>query len=241
MMRKQVVYVCVLLAGILVSAPGYGAEREEASVFAVQDRVFHKNHELALSLGYIADDDFYNVYPLGVGYTFNFTDHLSWEVARFQYMFSREKDLKGDLEDEFGVTPSQFTKPMYAIHSSVVLRPFYGKSAVYNRRILNHETFFLLGAGMIHYDRKRSFGGTGTENAVSICLGAGKTYFLNKHLSLSLDIRDYVNLKDDRTENTIFLGLSLGFRFNLLPRKTEADRTLDTLNDYIRMGDGHEL
>ena len=58
---------------------------------------------------------------------------------------------------------------------------------------------------------------------------------------LSVDIRDYVNLKDDRTENTISIGLSLGFRFNLLPRKTEADRTLDSFNSYIRMGDGHAL
>ncbi|MBU0996123.1 MAG: outer membrane beta-barrel domain-containing protein [Proteobacteria bacterium] len=215
--------------------------KEAEPVLVIQNRVFHKNHELSLSFGYVADDDFFNVYPVGISYTFNFSDHIAWEVARAQFNLTREKDLKGNLENEFGATPSEFTEPIYSIHSSFVLKPFYGKESIYNKRVINHETYFLLGAGIANFERKKSYGDPDTENAISIGVGVGKKYYINKHLCVNFELRDYVNLKEDNTQNTIFFGMSLGLRFNLLPRKTDSDKTIETLNDYLKMGDSNAL
>lgn len=68
-MKIRVVIGIVLITLALGSHPGWcetslGAEK----VSAVQNRVFHRNHELDFSLGYIADDDFFHVYPIGIGY-----------------------------------------------------------------------------------------------------------------------------------------------------------------------------
>ena len=205
----------------------------DGHVYAIQNRVFHKNHELSFATGYVADDDFYNVYPAGIAYTFNFNDHYSWEVIRGEFMINKEKDLKGNLEAEFGATPSEFMKPVYSIHTNFLLRPFYGKESVWNKRVLNHETYFILGGGIANYEKKYVDEPSDTENVISISVGAGKKYFINQKLCMNFEIRDFIRFKEDNTENTIFFGVSLGLRFNLLPRKSETDKTIDKIKEYL--------
>ena len=223
--------LAIILAGVTT---GYAKDRkDQEQVFAVQDRIFHRNHEIGFLLGYVADDDFYNVYPLGLAYTYHFNDYLGWEVVRGQYMMNREKDLKKDLEANFGVTPSEFSEPKYSFHSSLVIKPFYGKESLWNRGIINRESAFIIGGGIVNYEKQYSYGSPGTENAPSICLGYAAKYFLSKNLCMNFEIRDLINMKDDGTENDIYLGLALTLRFNLSPRKTPEDETLKKLKYYL--------
>lgn len=234
MEKNTVIFVLVIVLGFFSVNSVYGKEKDESGhVYAIQNKIFHKNHELAFVSGYVADDDFYNVYPVGISYTFNFNDHISWEVARGEYMINREKDLKGELEAEFGATPSEFREPVYSLMSSVVLRPFYGKESVWNKRVLNHETYFLLGGGITNYEKKYVDEEADSENVISVSIGAGRKYFINKKLCLNFEIRDLICFKEDNTENTLFFGVSIGFRFNLLPRKTEADEMVDKIKGYL--------
>ena len=63
-----------------------------------------------------------------------------------------DKDLKSDLEEVFGVTPSEFAEPTFMIHSHLLFKPFYGKNAVMNKGVINHETYFFIGGGFVNYE-----------------------------------------------------------------------------------------
>lgn len=231
-------FFILLTALIIISATAFQAlaaqSDDEERVYAVQEKVFFKHHELGLNLGYIADDDFFNVFPLGLSYTYNFDENYSWEVIRFQYAFTSEKELKKDLLEDFGAAPTQFTKPRYFFHSSIIFKPLYGKDAVLNRGIINRESYVSLGLGLANYEKQYSSGVSTTENAPSISIGLGTKYFLNEKFCLNLELRDMVNFRKAKTENVIYFGASIGYRFNFSPRKSAKDETLKKLDHYLR-------
>lgn len=223
--------ILICLASIL---PAWADEpgREE-KVHAVQNRIFHSNNEIDFSLGYIADDDFFHVYPIGLGYTWHINDYFSWEVGRVQYMFNQDKDLKETLEDEFEATPEKFPQQKYMWHSHLVYRPLYGKSAWMNSKLVNHEIYFFAGAGQVNYEWEYSTGETETENAWSLSMGAGMRFFLSKHLCLNMDVRNLTNFRDDDTQNNLAFGMSFGYRFNLKPRKLPENPTTQKLKKIL--------
>jgi len=234
-MKKRCICLLIFFLTFSSTPPGYAAEPDgEEKVFAVQNKIFHRYHEIGISAGYIADDDFYNVYPVSLNYTFNYNEHISWEIFNARWNITRDKDIRKDLEEQFGVTPTEFTEPRYYIHSNVILKPFYGKDAVFNRGIINRESYLLGGAGIVSYERKFSDGRADIENALSLSIGWGTKYFLNEKLCLNLEIRDFVNFKSDNSENVIYVGIGLGYRFNLSARKTEKDKTVEKLENYLR-------
>jgi outer membrane beta-barrel protein len=240
-MRKKTMMGVLILFMTMISHPGLCKDsKEDEKVFAIQERVFHRYHEIGLSFGYIPDDNFFNAYPVGVGYTYHFNNYLAWEVVRGQYMFTQEKDIKRKLEKEFGVTPEVFLEPKYMIHSNIIIKPLYGKEAFWNRGIINHESYLILGGGMINYEKKYSSGEKDSESDPSISLGAGTRYFLNKNLCMTLEIRDLINMKKDNTENNVYFGIGLSFQFNLFPQKTEQDETVDKLKGYLEEKENHE-
>jgi outer membrane beta-barrel protein len=225
----------MVLGMILLSAQlGWcDAGSNEEKVYAIQERIFHRNHELDVSVGYIADDDFFHVYPLALGYTYHFSDKIAWEVARLQYHVNQDKDLKSTLENEFNVTPERFPEQKYSYHTHFVYKPLYGKHAWLNRHIINNEIYFFGGAGMVHYEWRRSFGASDQEDAISLSFGAGLKYFLNQKFCLNVEIRDLVNFREDDTENNLFFGIGLGYRFNLAPRKVEEDPSMNKLKSIL--------
>lgn len=233
-MKHLRVIVLLLFLFLGIGARGFCTEGEKGEqVTAIQNRIFHRYHEISLGIGYIPDDDFYNVFPLSLGYTFNFTDLLAWEVARVSYMLNVEKDLKKELEAEFGATPSSFSEPTWAIHSSLVVKPLYGKSVFRERTVINHETYAMLGAGVVTYDTQFSNKAIETETAPSLNIGIGQKIFLGQHFSLNLEIKDWVTFREKGTENNFWFAITFGFRFNLSARKTEKDTTAHNVLKYL--------
>ncbi len=208
-------------------------EDNEEKVYAVQNRIFHRSHELTLYGGYISGDDFYKVFPFGVGYTYHHNELFSWEVLRVQYMFNVERDLKNDLETNFGVTPENFPEPTYMYHTHLVMKPLYGKSAVLNQNVVNHEIYLFAGPGMLHSERKYSTGETKTENDFSLSFGLGLRYFLSDAFSLNFEIRDLLNFKEDDTQNSLCFSFGLGYRFDMAPRKKQRDPTTTQLKKIL--------
>jgi outer membrane beta-barrel protein len=225
-----------MVLGIMLLGVQFGwcdDRTDEEKVYAIQERVFHRNHELDLSAGYIADDDFFHVYPIALGYTYHFNDKIAWQVARLQYNINQDKDLKSTLENEFNVTPERFPEQKYSYHTHFVYKPLYGKHAWLNRSIINNEIYFFGGAGMVHYEWRRSFGESDQEDAFSLSFGAGLKYFLNQKFCLNFEVRDLVNFREDDTENNLFFGIGLGYRFNLAPRKVEEDPSIQQLKSIL--------
>ena len=207
---------------------------QEEKVYAVQNKVYHRTHELGIAAGYIPDEDFYEIFPVGGYYMFSFNEHWAWEVVRGQYNLTLEKDLKKELEDKFGVSPSEFSEPKYMAHSNIVYKPFYGKFAFRNRKVVNSETFFLLGGGVVAFENKRNFEESTSELAPSLSLGLGTRFFLSKRWAMNLELRNYTNFREVNTENRFYLGVSFGLRFNLSPRKKDNDPRMEKLNQYLK-------
>jgi outer membrane beta-barrel protein len=231
----KLMVMAMVLGAILLSGPsGWCAEQvDEEKVVAVQNRIFHRTHEIDTYFGYIADDDFFNVFPLGIGYTFHFSEHFAWEVARVQYMFNTDKDLSETLQNDFDVQPERFPEQKYMVHSHFVFKPLYGKHAYMNRSIINNEIYLFAGPGMVQYEWDYSTGESLIENAFSLSVGAGLKYFLSEKISLSFEIRDLINFLEEDTENYIYFGLSIGFRFNMAPRRAKEDPTMKKLKRIL--------
>ena len=233
----KVCYVLILITVLLFGAADNGYcenQDKEGHVSAIQSRVFYRTHEISLGFGYISNDDFYNVFPLSLGYTLHFNDLFAWEVARGHYIFNREKDLKADLENNFGVTPTIIRQPKYAVHSHLVVTPFYGKDIFRNRSDINHETYLFAGGGAAIYEKQFSVGDPENEIAPSVSIGAGQKIFINKNIALNIELRDWLNFRGDKTINNFWFGFSLGYRFNLSAREAEKDETMEKLKKYLR-------
>lgn len=231
-MKRVVVLTLVLLIAVVEVSYAQNDIKTE-QVYAIQNRIYHRFHELDLSFGYMADEDFFNGFPLGVGYTYHFNDHYGWEVIRGQWMFTNEKDIKRKLEEDFGLTPSVFSEPRFMLHSHFLIKPFYGKEAVWNKSILNRETYFLVGGGVINYEKQYTDRDSESENALSFSLGVGTKFFINQKMCINIELRDLVNIREDNTENRIYLGASFGFRFNLRPRESVADDRIEKADRYL--------
>lgn len=227
--------ITLILAVVLLGLPnGFCADTlDDESVTAIQNRIFSRNHEIDLGIGYIPDDDFYELFPVELGYTYNFNDYLAWNVANLQWVLNQEKDLKKDLEQEFGATPERFDLMVAAAHTNIVVKPFYGKSVYRNRKIINHETYAFAGGGVVNYETKKSYGSSDSYLAPSISLGIGQKFFIGQKLCLNVELRDWVNFKEDDVENNFWFGISLGYRFNLSPRQTDGDKTVEEVSQYL--------
>jgi outer membrane beta-barrel protein len=240
MKNRSTIGILIVFLFMISSALLAKDSKDDEKVFAVQERVFDRHHEIGLSFGYIPDDNFYNAYPVGIGYTYHFNPYLAWEVIRGQYMFTQEKDIKKKLEKEFGVTPEVFLQPKYMVHSNIIIKPLYGKEALWNKGIINHESYLIFGGGMINYEKKYSDGTKDSESDPSICVGAGTRYFINRNLCTTLEIRDLVNLKKDKTENNVYFGLGLSFQFNIFPDKSQQDEAVGKLKGYLEEKENNE-
>lgn len=225
----------LLLPVLLGATPALAQPGEEPEqVFAIQNRIFDRDHEIRLDLGFIPNDDFYYGYPVGLSYTFNYNENLAWEVIRGQWFFNVEKSIKTDIENDFGVTPSHFDEMDYSLHTSLVLKPSYGKDALWNRKVINHETFAAAGVGLVSYTRHYSFGADGSELAPSIAFGLGRKYFINDKYAINLEFRDFINFKSAGAENIVYLGVGICYRFNMTPRRGPEENSVDSFRRYLK-------
>lgn len=206
----------------------------DESVSVIQNRIYDRFHEIDFVLGYVPDDDFYTAFPIGLSYTYHFNEHIAWEVMRGQVVINADRDLKETLRDEYSVAPTEFDKITSMFHSNFVFKPAYGKDAIMNSSIINHETYMLAGLGVFNYERSYSDGSTTAETAGSISMGIGRKYFINQTYSLNLELRDYISFKESGTENNLYLGISIGYRFNMAPRINVRKKEAESIYRYLK-------
>ncbi len=202
-------------------------------VAVVQDRIYDRDHELGLVFGYIPDDDFHQSFPVGGNYIYHFNERYAWEVVRGQWSFNVDRGIKDQLANDYGVAPEEFDELQYLVHSSFMLKPTYGKDAIWNQGVINHEGYLSAGIGLAGYERNYSFGPSTTEAALSLVFGMGRKYFLSQRFSINLELRDCVVFKDEGTENNVYLGLGFAYRFDMSPRKADVDRPDHSIYRYL--------
>lgn len=234
-MRTFLVLLCVCT--LLMVTVNYGfsqTPQPEEHVTAIQNKIFHRYHELTAVTGYMGDDYFFNIFPVGLSYTYNFDDHYSWEVARAYMHFTTEKNLKGKLESDYGATPEHFYEPKGLLLSHLIIRPFYGKSSFLNKSLVNHETYFFLGGGVDIYTKNYSYASPSNEIGPAVSFGAGMKYFINENFNVSFEVHDLITNRDGNVENSVWFGMNFGFRFNFSERKSLSNETMKALTGYIK-------
>ena len=233
---KPTVLLIVLIIHSLVPQLIFASGLDnEDRIYVVQEKVFHRYHEIGILIPYIPDDEFFDSFGVSANYLYHFNDVLSWEVFRGAWMINQDKSIRDDIQKSLNITPTYYDEPSYMVYSHLWFRPLYGKSAVCNKKIIFHETGFFVGAGLIGYDRIHSFSNDTNDSALSLSFGLCKTFFLNSFSSISIHIRDLIHFKEDQTENRISLEIGYSFRFNLTPRKKLRNKQdLNTFNHFIK-------
>lgn len=180
-MFRPLIVLCLLLA-----APAL-AQIEElenpGTVSAVQQRAYRMQHELNLSVGVLPLDAFYKGLYAQVGYTAHFTDGFAWQIARAAYSYPVKTGLREQLERDFGVLPTSFDEVQFFFGSDLMWKPFYGKFSVLNRWVLHGEAFLMVGASLFKFTNVWRPG---------VNLGGGGRIFLNRYLSLRLDVTNNI-------------------------------------------------
>jgi outer membrane beta-barrel protein len=202
---KRVLAVVLLLCSFVARAQNVDLENP-GSVSAIQNRAYTMDFELDLGVGTLPLDAFYKGYYPTLAAVVHFSDAVAWQVARGGYSFNVSTGLRDQLERGFGVLPTAFDEVNWFIGSDLMLKPFYGKSAVLNTWVLHYEAFLLVGVSVFKF----SIGGF----SPAINLGGGIRLFQNRWVSYRLDVSDdlVINSKLKLSQViTIQLMLALNF------------------------------
>ena len=142
----------VMCVGLLL-APVASAQLEAlenpGTVAAVQDRLFRMNHELHLGVGVLPLDAFYKGVTASVGYTAHFSDTFAWTVGRGLYSYNLDTGLRGQLENQFGVAPTEFEEVEWMVGSDLVWSPWYGKTSFLNQSVTHFDVSLVAGASVL--------------------------------------------------------------------------------------------
>lgn len=197
--RQRGWVVAVLVLGAAGEARAQG---EGERVYAIQQRRHVLGHEFAAGAGVLPIDAFFKGVTASGSYTYHFNDLFAWEAV--QGIFSRAvaTDLEEELETAFGVRPTEHESWNYALSSSFVVKPLYGKLAAFNRSVVHVEAFFVAGPSVAHLPEPAGFAPGGSA-------GAGLRFFPATWLSIRFDVRDLVHHGAGDTRNDLWIALSL--------------------------------
>jgi outer membrane beta-barrel protein len=202
-------WLVVLVAGwMLILAPGVHAlegELDQGKVFAIQDRDFRMNHEFSISLAFLPLDAFYKFFAVSGHYVLHFNDLWAWEAIHFSFSKFLDIDtgLKKQMNDDWDVSATDTPKVDYFLDTNLMIKPMYGKVALFDSWVINLETYFLIGIGAEKFQ---------TAWFPSADLGVGMRIFITNTISLRIEAREYLYLEEGGVESTLYMGI--GFCYN---------------------------
>jgi outer membrane beta-barrel protein len=176
-------FVAVFLA-LLSAVPAlaqYDDEVGGGSAVVIQNRRFKMAHEFTLSGGTLPLDAFVKGVTLSGRYTLHFDDFSAWEIAGGTYSLNIDAGLKQQLIDRFGVQPSSFATLLLTIDSNYVMKPFYGKLALFNRTLIYAELFGVVGVTASYWSDDSWRPGPD--------VGVGARFFVTEWFSIRTDLR----------------------------------------------------
>ena len=187
-MRRNLPFHFALLTLTLAGAtPAFAddeLDEEQVATYAVQSRLFRLGGELNVAAGFLPINAFNKGLTLGGSFTYHFSNAWAWEVINGNYVYKQlDTGLKTELLDNFNVQPTKIAAVEFMLSSSLVLKPFYGKLAVFNRRVIHVEVSIPLGFTYARYTNPQSY-------PYGPNLGVIFRVFMGPHTSLRIDVRD---------------------------------------------------
>jgi outer membrane beta-barrel protein len=187
-------------------------DEEQVATYAVQSRLFRLGGELNAAAGILPMNAFYKGLTVGGSFTYHFSNAWAWEIINGSYVYKQlETGLMNELRENYRVQPTDIAAIDLMLSSSFVFKPFYGKLAYLNRRLIHIELSVPLGLTLARYTNPQTY--LPGPNA-----GLILRVYLSPHTSVRIDVRDHLILKngwgsptkwDTRNE----LHVSLGFAF----------------------------
>lgn len=213
MKRASLTALCLVVALGATSAHADETVGEGPRVFSIQPRPFKLGHEFQLGIGVLPMDAFYVGAVITASYTYHFTDFWGWEIAGAGYSKNFDTSLTADLKHDYDVQPVRGggDRIQYFGTTSLVIKPFFGKLAIFNQDIVTSETYFVLGLGALELGPKvgkayARFAGD---------LGLGLRLWSTDTLSMRVDVRDYLIFVSALPQQALFISLSVAFNFHL--------------------------
>ncbi|HEY1100834.1 MAG TPA: outer membrane beta-barrel domain-containing protein [Myxococcota bacterium] len=212
-MLSRVVVVVALLFGF--SSPAFAQYDDEVgggSAVVIQNRKFKMAHEFTLQLGTQPLDAFAKGVTASGRYTLHFDDFHAWEIGAGTYALNIDTGLKDQLLNVFGVQPESLPTLNLVLESNYVMKPLYGKLALFNQVLLYTELFFVAGLTVSSWSDGSFRPGPD--------VGVGARFFVSEWFSIRADIRHAVvfggiPLVDPNSTIDGIMYLGLGASFNV--------------------------
>ena len=199
-----------LIATLLAATSAAGGQEDAPRYGAVQKRLYELGHELSLLGGGLPSDPYYKGITLTAGYTVHLTGWLAWEVAQGTYSYNLDSHLKKEILRFRTVDKRAFPEITWAVASHLVLKPLYGKEALFNTDVVHVEVFLALGPALVERNIKDNakripnFGGDGA---------LGLRLWVTRVVSLRFELGELVYVVPEGVRNA--LHARAGFAFNL--------------------------
>ncbi len=193
------------LAGASPALADDDLDEEQVATYAVQSRLFRLGGELNVAAGILPMNAFDKGLTIGGAFTYHFSNALAWEIINCAYVYKQlDTGLKTELLDNFDVQPTKIAAIDLMMSSSLVLKPFYGKLAVFNRRVVHAELSIPVGITLGRYINPQSY-------LPGPNLGLIFRLFLSPHSSLRVDVRENILVRGWATRTELWVGLGFAF------------------------------
>jgi len=196
--------VTVCLASPVARA-GDEMDEEQVAAYAVQSRLFRLGGELRVEAGFLPINAFNKGLTIGGSFTYHISNSWAWEIIRGAYVYKQlDTGLKKELLDNFDVQPTDISALDFILSSDLVLKPFYGKLAVFNRRVIHMELSVPFGVALARYSNPQAY-------LPGPNLGLIFRIFISPHTSFCLDVRDHVFFNHWNTRNEVHVAVGVAF------------------------------
>ncbi|MBN1960938.1 MAG: outer membrane beta-barrel domain-containing protein [Deltaproteobacteria bacterium] len=196
--RAAFVVALIMASGLAHAAP-FEPPAEDDSVkvkyqpYVIQNRKYELNHEFLFSSGVLPVDPYYKSVIGTFGYTVHFNDHWAWEIGQFSYAYNIQTSLMRKLKrtaEASGADTPNLPAIQWIAASHLVLKPLYGKEAMFNTKVVHLEAFLQLGPNVLNLTN------TSSKLSFGADFGGGLRMWLSRTWSLRFDLSELVYLHD---------------------------------------------
>ncbi len=212
MLSRAVVVVGLLLGFSLPASAQYDDEVGGGTAVVIQNRKFKMAHELTLQGGVLPLDAFAKGITASGRYTLHFDDFHAWEIGAGTFALNVDTGLKDQLINVHGVEPEALAALQLTLESNYVMKPFYGKVALFNQALLYAEIFAVVGITASYW--------TDGSWRPGPDVGVGARFFVSEWFAVRADIRHAVvfngiPLSDPNATVDGVMYLGIGASFNV--------------------------
>lgn len=198
-----------IVAWVLCVAPRFAQAQlqfagDAPRILTVDPRTHDYRHELQLGVALLPLDAFYIGVAAAGSYTYHLSDIWAWEVAHGVYSHNLDTSLVGDLQ-RFDVAPSPSPiQHKMMLTTNLLLKPMAGKFTVFNRHVLQSDTFFAAGLGAVMTTKDWRFAAD---------VGVGFRFWATQAIAVRLDVRDYLVFHGFVPGSVLFILVSGSLNF----------------------------